>query len=182
MGVVLRCSNCGTVQAQPGVCDACHEAQVRYFCTNHTPGTWLDAARCPQCGARWGEVEERADTPPRDASPVDKRPRWARKLGVGEAPASGRPRPGRALPGTDSFEDDASIAEREAAARRLWDLLASARRSREISAPPIRDLEDVPAPRAGGGCLGRMMLVVFLFFALFIVIPLVLGGALFQLM
>ena len=40
-GVVLRCPQCGTVQRDSGECEACHEADVRYFCTNHTPGQWL---------------------------------------------------------------------------------------------------------------------------------------------
>ena len=41
--VVLRCPNCGTTQATPAECEACHEADVRWFCPNHTPGRWLDA-------------------------------------------------------------------------------------------------------------------------------------------
>ncbi|MEO8548564.1 MAG: hypothetical protein ABI678_01265 [Kofleriaceae bacterium] len=52
MSVVLRCPNCGTTQTTPGDCEACHEAQVRYFCTNHEPGIWLDGPTCPQCAAR----------------------------------------------------------------------------------------------------------------------------------
>ncbi len=47
MNVVMRCPNCGTTQAAPGECEACHEAQVRYFCTVH--GSWLDGPMCPQC-------------------------------------------------------------------------------------------------------------------------------------
>lgn len=54
MSVVLRCPNCGTTRAAPGECEACHDAQVRYFCTNHAPGLWLDASACPKCGARFG--------------------------------------------------------------------------------------------------------------------------------
>ena len=46
-GVVLRCPSCGTTRAAPGECDACHEAQVRYYCTNHTPGRWLELAVVP---------------------------------------------------------------------------------------------------------------------------------------
>ena len=52
MSVVLRCPNCGTTQATSGECEACHEAQVRYFCTNHEPGIWLTGPTCPQCAAR----------------------------------------------------------------------------------------------------------------------------------
>jgi hypothetical protein len=52
MSVVQRCPNCGTTQATPGDCEACHEAHVRYFCTNHEPGIWLAGRACPQCEAR----------------------------------------------------------------------------------------------------------------------------------
>ena len=52
--VLIRCPNCGTTQAALGECEACHEAQVRYFCTNHDPGRWLDGPACPACGARYG--------------------------------------------------------------------------------------------------------------------------------
>ena len=48
--VVLRCPNCGTTQNAPGECEACHEEQVRYFCTNHNPGQWLESSKCPQSG------------------------------------------------------------------------------------------------------------------------------------
>lgn len=58
---VLRCPNCGTTQRAAGECEACHEAQVRWYCPNHTPGLWLDSAVCPECGARAGqERRERA--------------------------------------------------------------------------------------------------------------------------
>lgn len=52
MSVIQRCPNCGTTQAAAGECQACHDAQVRYFCTNHDPGTWLSGSTCPQCEAR----------------------------------------------------------------------------------------------------------------------------------
>lgn len=52
MSVVQRCPNCGTTQAPAGECEACHEAQVRPFCTNHEPGVWLAGRTCPQCEAR----------------------------------------------------------------------------------------------------------------------------------
>ena len=63
-GVVLRCPNCGTTQALQGECEACHEADVRYFCPNHTPGRWLDAPVCAFCGARIGGTRPRTATPP----------------------------------------------------------------------------------------------------------------------
>jgi hypothetical protein len=61
MSVVLRCPNCGTTRATPGTCEACHHAEVRYFCTNHKPGLWLDTPRCSACGASFGD-------PPRPVS------------------------------------------------------------------------------------------------------------------
>jgi hypothetical protein len=56
MSVVLRCPTCGTTRPTPGDCEACHEAQVRYFCTNHKPGLWVDSPTCPRCGGRFGEA------------------------------------------------------------------------------------------------------------------------------
>ena len=69
---VLRCPNCGTTQAAPGECDTCHEADVRWFCPNHTPGLWLDGPVCAECAARPKRAtppRPRATTPPpRDLS------------------------------------------------------------------------------------------------------------------
>ena len=64
-GVVLRCRNCGTTQATPGECEACHEADVQYFCPNHSPGRWLDGPECPACGARVGVPGRTERVPPR---------------------------------------------------------------------------------------------------------------------
>ena len=50
--VVRRCPQCGSVQDVPGECGTCHEADVRFYCPNHTPGRWLVASSCPDCGAR----------------------------------------------------------------------------------------------------------------------------------
>ena len=71
MSVVRRCSNCGTTQTAPGECQACHEAQVGYFCTNHTPGLWLGSASCGTCGAHFGGSPRPAPPP---AVPVRSRP------------------------------------------------------------------------------------------------------------
>ena len=64
--VIIRCPNCGTTQRALGECEACHEADVRYFCTNHGPGQWLDGAACPVCGARYGVDPERSRPDPRE--------------------------------------------------------------------------------------------------------------------
>ena len=72
MSVLLRCPNCGTTRGERGECEVCHEAQVRYFCTNHRPGLWLDAGRCPECGAKAGD-SLRAPTIPIPARPAPSR-------------------------------------------------------------------------------------------------------------
>ena len=68
--VVLRCPNCGTTQASPGECETCHDADVRWFCPNHSPGRWLDGPACAECAARPRREppRTRAAPPPRGAS------------------------------------------------------------------------------------------------------------------
>ena len=63
MSVVLRCPSCGTTRFGNGQCEACHEAQVRYFCTNHVPGLWLDTDVCPRC-----HMGTASSAPPRPTS------------------------------------------------------------------------------------------------------------------
>jgi hypothetical protein len=70
--VIIRCPNCGTTHAALGECDACHEAQTRYFCPNHEPGKWLEGAVCPACGARVGGGP--APRPPRPTRPTPRAP------------------------------------------------------------------------------------------------------------
>jgi hypothetical protein len=93
MSVTRRCPSCGTTQAISGDCQACHEAEVRYYCTNHTPGVWLDGTSCPHCGSRLGAAPRAKSTAPpppvrRPApAPVPPRPR-----------GSGAPPPPKATP------------------------------------------------------------------------------------
>ena len=85
-GMVLRCPNCGTTRATPGLFEACHEADVRHYCTNHAQGLWRDTPACVQCGARLGEPDRApipAPLPPR--TPV--RPSVCASAHVGAAPA-----------------------------------------------------------------------------------------------
>ena len=70
--VVLRCPNCGTTRGAPGRCDACHDAEVKYFCTNHSPGRWLTGPTCDTCGGYFGE---RRPAPPPVAKPTTASPR-----------------------------------------------------------------------------------------------------------
>ena len=79
MSVVLRCRSCGTIQATPGECDACHEAQVGYFCTNHEPGVWLTGPTCPQCERRVMPVAPPPPARPRPRAPVSVREEPARE-------------------------------------------------------------------------------------------------------
>lgn len=71
--VVLRCPNCGTTRPSPGECEACHEAEARYFCPNHTPGRWLDAPACTACGARFGARARATPLPPGPSTPPPRR-------------------------------------------------------------------------------------------------------------
>ena len=66
MSVVLRCPTCGTTQGHAGECEACSEGEVRYFCTNHDEGIWLDGPVCSRCGAKFGD-------PPRKPPSADGR-------------------------------------------------------------------------------------------------------------
>ena len=64
MSVVLRCPTCGTTQGHPGECEACSEGHVRYFCTNHEQGMWLDGPVCTHCGSKFGDVSRTPPTRP----------------------------------------------------------------------------------------------------------------------
>ena len=180
-GVVLRCPNCGTTRTTPGECEACHEAQVRYHCTTHTPGRWLDTPSCPQCGARFGEpistpvrpvrtTSTREPVRPAPAVPVRKpspAPRPARAPAARpEADEDARGRPAH-LP----RRDDDEIDGRDAYAPRgiSWrDLLRHAARARRVPTDAVFDRETASPGRPRlGGCLGRFILIlVFLFLAL----------------
>jgi hypothetical protein len=199
-GVVLRCPSCGTTRAAPGECEACHEAQVRYYCSNHTPGRWLDAPSCPQCGARFGEPA-RAPVRPAPAAPT-RAPARPAPAAPGRTPApapSAAPRPspasaGRPVAGArpsarperlPPVEDEAIDLRDERVARGAgWDdLLRAAARVRRTPSETVfgREAEPPAAGRRPGGCLLRFILiVVFLFLALMGGLS-VLGGSLLRL-
>lgn len=165
-GVVLRCPNCGTTQGAPGECEACHEGQVRHFCTNHTPGRWLDGQTCAECGARFGD---RAPPSGAHASPVG---------GPVAAPPRPAPRrrPERPEPELRPYDPGAPMPEgRDRRGPNPWlDLVAAAARAsiaRRGGPPPEREVR-----RGGGGCLGRMLLLLMILVALVILAPLVLGA------
>lgn len=150
MIVLLRCPNCGTTRSTPGECEACHDAQVRYFCTNHTPGLWLDTPACPKCGASFGAPL------PRSSPSVLERPRRPRPAAV--------PLPSRAPP------PPAPYVPPDAPAAPLWLTLLRnvilARRRPASDSP-----ESMRAGRGAGGCLLRAaLLILFLFLGLMAVL------------
>lgn len=174
-GVVLRCPNCGTAQSTEGECEACREAPVRYFCTNHAPGVWIDSPSCPQCGARFGDPEPARVPPPPPERP---RPRPPRTLepdparveedyGPWGSPAGG-PGPGAPRPSPDLGSLVAAM-------------LGAAARSRRGRGEPAsyEDYEAAPPRRRrGSGCLGRLLMLLLLLFALFLLAPFLLGALL----
>ena len=85
--VVIRCPNCGTTGGSLGECDACHESDRRYFCTNHTPGRWLDGPACTECGARFGVDRARPRPAPRPTPGPSPRPRVEPPETLGRRPA-----------------------------------------------------------------------------------------------
>lgn len=172
-GVILRCPNCGTTRTAPGECEACHEGQVRYYCTMHTPGRWLDTPACPQCGARFGEPMAGPVVRPVPAAPARKpvpAPRAAprplpepeRRPAAGAGPSR---RPKRSPPVADAEVDARDEYPPRAAS---WLDLLDAARARRAPRDVVFERETASPfrPRLGG-CLGRVMLILlFLFFAL----------------
>jgi hypothetical protein len=179
MSVVQRCPSCGTTRATSGECEACHEAQVRYFCTNHTPGLWLDASTCPKCGARFGDpaaspVPTRSPAPAR-AIPIRTRSVRARAPGTTSAPptAYARTSPRKASADAWGSSTRTPLAHEEelepgAARMALWQqVLRAAVRARFMPARAARYRERAPTRRGAGGCVMRLLLVsVSLFLAL----------------
>ncbi len=192
--VVLRCPSCGTTQAGPGECEACHEAQVAYFCTNHSPGRWLEAPTCPQCGARFGEASPAAKTTPSPATrPVPVTPTrqpvpepgpsspWSRR--VPRRGPSGPVSPPPAPPLPSPVSEDPRVAEREAMTRRLRDILMrgpaagrypEARRPETPGPPPSRNVMV--------GLIRRLMMLALLFIAAMFLLSLFAGGPLLQIL
>lgn len=188
-GVFLRCPNCGTTKSSLGECEACHEAQVRYYCTNHTPGLWLESPKCNQCGAVFGKVsalpspplssrEQRTPTPARPVSPrVPSTKPSPGSLKARPSEEAGSRLPTRVRPDTDdSFETRA-----DGSFSRLPDLevllRAAARRRSPSDSTPER--ETLPV-RQGMGCMLRLVLMVVFFILSLIAILFVAAGSFFH--
>ncbi len=172
--VVHRCPNCGSAQQDAGTCETCHEAEVRYFCPNHTPGRWLDAPTCTECGATVGAGPTRGVPPTRPTRPATPPP-------IPPAPprrTTARPVPPRRVEPTYEAPYDPPYVPPPAPAsppvRRptLPELIA--RRAREMADERVRRSMDPgalpPAVRVGlpsvVGCVGRVIMLVLVLLAL----------------
>lgn len=177
-GVVLRCPNCGTTRGSPGECEACHEAQVRYYCTNHTPGRWLEARACPECGASFGAPARAPAAPapaapkrtPPPASTAPPRPPPPARPSAGSPKAAGDAagRRERLPPARDDERELREAPEERIVRAPSWqEMLLAAARARRRFPEAAPDFKVAPARRGPGGCFLRfVLLMVFLFFAL----------------
>ena len=202
-GVVLRCPNCGTTRAAPGECEACHEAEVSYYCTNHTPGRWLEKRECSQCGARFGDpvrsptpvpvpsrpapppLPPRAAPPPRPSLRRAPRPRvdddaWGR--GPRPFPSDEEPVDADIDPGTDRRVDPrVPGADPRAELLARWqEMLRAAGRGRVRREATRPDLDVTPIARGVGGCLLRLVFLVVFFIIAMAAAMLLFGGSMFQ--
>lgn len=173
-GVVLRCSNCGTVQATPGECEACEAAPVRYFCTNHDPGIWSETSTCTRCGARFGEAASPSRAPARPAArPVPVVPDFEPEIEPGPASA---PRHAPVY-----REDDPELTR--VGARNPWvDLLVTASRLRRPTEFASDERDDAPVAAPLGGCVKRLFMLFLILAGLFILASMLVGGFLLQLL
>jgi hypothetical protein len=178
-GVILRCPHCGTTAAATGECAACHESAVRYQCTNHTPGRWLDAPSCPDCGAAFGVAAPRPAAPARpprvEAEPVDVGMPPSRRSRGPVGPTLGAEPWGHGPAPRDESARDAH-AEMAEAHRRLEELLGTSARR------PARDPREPAAARVPGvgGCLFRLFFMLALLFLFLFAGPLLFGLSLLQ--
>jgi hypothetical protein len=184
-GVILRCPNCGTSKTTPGECEACHEAQVRYYCANHKPGRWLDASACPQCGAKFGDpvLPIARPAPPRPrttvtpAAPprVDPPPSPPR---TSATPWGRRERKRSLDPDIGASDESASVPDIRTA--RILEILRAASRAGRMSRGATYTTSEIPPVGAAlGGCLMRfVILAMFLLISFFLMLSLV-GGSMF---
>lgn len=156
----MRCPTCGTTQSHPGECDACSDAEVRYFCGDHDPGLWLDGPVCTTCGARFGEAARR----PPPARPVGRRepPRPESREPIRRAPDVSRTTVRRPPPRVREMEEARPSPS-------LEDLLARLSHEGERRRDEVEEMA-VPEPPADAtrpgvpvvGCLFRVLLFVLL--------------------
>jgi len=165
-GVVLRCPHCGTTRATLGECEACHEAEVRHYCTNHNPGVWLDGPVCKGCGAKLGDAPKTVASPP---SPRRKPPgETPRTEAASRWPGPWTRRRRMPSPADERLGDLAGGRTLDARPPGWADILREAalraRRARPVRPP---ELEPIAAGAALGGCFLRSLMLLFFMFMLF---------------
>ena len=185
MTVVLRCPTCGTTQGDPGDCEACSAGEVRYFCTNHDGGLWLNGPVCGSCGTKFGDPPRKSPTPrtpsvptPPAGAPDFRPPSRRRATEPSSEPAFGR-RPRRAEP-----EEPAEPEVLPRTPSSLGELLKEiTERARDRTRYEVEDASWArrPAePRRPGfplaGCLVRIAGLVFLLIAAAIIFLFLLFG------
>lgn len=149
--VVLRCPHCGTTQSHPGECEACGEAEVKYWCPNHPGGRWLDGPVCAECEARERRERDAAPRRPLPAPP-------ARPLPPPPAPSRRRaptPPPAAPMPPREVAEEPAG-----------WSIPSlpfplPRRRAEPTRGSPIPGEVVVAARRAGVGLLRGCLMLAF---------------------
>ena len=166
-GVVLRCANCGTTQNAQGECQACHEQNVKFYCTRHSPGRWLKTPVCDQCGAEYGK-----DPPPARKEWRPRTPDWRRRPPArAERTEPLRRREPWGRPASDLPPDVVTTDTRRTIERLLREY--SMRRTRPREGVEI----DRGASAIAGGCL-RAILVAFLLMMFIMFMLPYLGGML----
>ena len=164
--VALRCATCGTTQSHPGECEACFDGEVRYFCSNHSPGLWIDEPVCRRCGAKFGdaprtepELSSRSTpaVPAPETRRAESRPPKSRPARSSRSPLSGEG--SEDVPTTSSLADLlAAMAERTRGRHKTEDAWTHPPAERPSRGLPVM------------GCLVRLVLLII------VVIALVLGG------
>jgi hypothetical protein len=176
-GVVLRCPHCGTTRPTAGECEACHEAEVRPFCSNHSPGRWLEGPQCEACGALLGDTAP-ARAPPAPVPPPSRRP----AAPTTTPPPTVRARPAehsrRGYPGSD-------VDAARAAMIRRWRealLSSSARARRAPEEPEPHSYDAAPIVRGVGGCLVRLVVMLIVLVIGFVGAAVLFGGSLLRML
>jgi hypothetical protein len=184
VSVVLRCPSCGTTRGTPGECEACGEAAVRYFCSNHSPGAWLDTPKCPKCGAVFGAPEPRPSgrAAPTRAAPTRAAPTRAAPTRAAPTPSARRePHAVLSRPRERLIRADEEARGAGGSAMAPWQrLLGAVIRARTL-AVEAKSAHALPTVgRSAGGCLRRLVLVVALLFIALVVALVLFGRAVFH--
>jgi hypothetical protein len=168
--VVIRCPNCGSTQASLGECEACHHAEVGYFCPNHAPGQWIDGPACPSCGARFGAAPARTGPisgPPRRAPKASNTVDWGPRSAPTPPPSPRPESPDEVLART--IEEMLGRPASRAPRRTIHPPTPRGEEPEFVTVDP--SLVAREAARGAMGCVGRlvMMLVIFAIIAVLLV-------------